>query len=306
MDGAREGDDEGQRVKLSDAASYDANAGDFDALTERFAAPLAERMLDLAGLSAADALLDVGTGSGLVALRAAARTPQGRAVGIDHSVGMLQQARDKAKRLNVAATFSAMDAEALEFPDASFDAVVSLFVLRHLPNPAAATQEMHRMLKSGGRLVVGIGSGPSPTSPEGLAAAARVAWSKIEHARGRLLEAPRFLQELMAARGWRAAQDTGAHHHGIDVRRMMANAGFSHVETTWLGRVVELEPEDFWSVQATYSSPERMRLAELPADQVTELKRNFIAKAEHVRAAGGRLVYRYGAMFYTAVKSGRA
>src|ERR1700730_8247533 len=102
--------------KRLDAASYDDAAAEFDRLTERFNGPLAVRILDLAQLQATDHVLDVGTGTGLVALRAGTLAENGRVVGIDHSSGMLEQAATKARRsgLSGVVAFRQMDAGRLE------------------------------------------------------------------------------------------------------------------------------------------------------------------------------------------------
>ncbi|MDP9096045.1 MAG: methyltransferase domain-containing protein, partial [Pseudomonadota bacterium] len=161
--------------KQSDAASYDEVAAAFDALTERYAAPLADRMLLLASPKPNDRILDAGTGTGLVALRAARLVPAGSVVGIDHSPGMLSTAERKAAERGLTGTvhFRQMDAETLQFADASFDAVLSLFMLYHLPDPLAALKEFHRVVRPGGRLVLGVGRGPDLFSKAGLIQAGR-------------------------------------------------------------------------------------------------------------------------------------
>ena len=290
--------------KLVDAASYDATADAFDELTERFAAPLAERMLDLAAIRPSDRVLDVGSGTGLVAIRAGRRVETGRVLGIDHSQGMLGRAADKARAAGLAGkvAFQAMDAEALDLADGAFDAVVSLFVLRHLPNPAVAVKEMRRVLAPGGRLAVAVGSGPSLFSLQGVSAAARTLASNIRQARGRLLLAPDFLKGLMVEQGLWAERNDAGHHHHIDVAAIIRQAGFSSVRASWAGSSVDLDPETFWAVQATYGSNERVRLAELDPAQVARLKAEFLTRAAAVVAKGGKLTYRYGAMYYEAVR----
>src|SRR4051812_30094420 len=110
--------------KQVDAASYDVAALEFDDLSESLCGPLAWRMLELARLQATDEVLDVGTGTGLVARRAAARARH--VTGIDHSRGMLDQAIAGAQKsgLSEVTSFRLMDAERLEFPDQSFDVVL--------------------------------------------------------------------------------------------------------------------------------------------------------------------------------------
>ncbi|MDP3174712.1 MAG: methyltransferase domain-containing protein [Phenylobacterium sp.] len=293
-----------ERRKAIDAGSYDATAGAFDALTERFAAPLAERMLDLASLKPTDSLLDVGVGTGLVALRAAARLERGEVVGIDHSEGMLSQAIAKAVEQGVAdrTAFLTCDAEALVFENDAFDAVASLFVLMHLPNPLAATREMFRVLKPGGRVVIAVGSGPQLASMQGLAAAARAAPTWLSQRCGQLLLAPQYLRGLMIEHGLWSHQADDPHSHRVSVRDLLRTSGFASVSTSWLGAAVELEPEDFWSVQAIYSSGPRIRLSSLEPERVSALKADFMERTGRVRTRGGRLVYQYGALFHVAVK----
>ena len=137
--------------KQVDAASYNLAAVEFDRLTERFSGPLAMRMIEFAQVRANEHVLDVGTGTGLVALRAGSFAKNGRVIGIDHSSGMLEQASAKAQRsrLTDVVTFQQMDAEQLKFPDQCFDAVLSLYALFHFPEPLVAIREMHRVVPEG-------------------------------------------------------------------------------------------------------------------------------------------------------------
>jgi ubiquinone/menaquinone biosynthesis C-methylase UbiE len=97
-------------------------------------------------------ILDVGTGPGVMAFLLA---QQGhRLTGLDLSEGMIEQARMNAATLDLPVSFRVGDAEALPFPDASFNAVVNRIVLWNLPNPKTALREWVRVLKPGGRLVV--------------------------------------------------------------------------------------------------------------------------------------------------------
>jgi len=59
--------------KSRDAASYDPLTAEFDRFTRRLTQPLAERMVDLANMLPTDRVLDLGAGTGIVALAAAAR-----------------------------------------------------------------------------------------------------------------------------------------------------------------------------------------------------------------------------------------
>ena len=72
--------------KVADATSYDAHVGDFERFTAVLTTPLAVRMIAMAGISAGQRVLDIGTGTGVVAIEAAkAAGPGGHCVGIDLS-----------------------------------------------------------------------------------------------------------------------------------------------------------------------------------------------------------------------------
>jgi len=101
----------------------------------------------LSGLSGK--VLEIGVGTG----RNLKYYPAGCSVtGIDNSKGMLEKAREKATNMkNV--TLLLMDAEHLEFPDNSFDYVVTTFVLCTIPDSVKALKEMRRVLKPSGELI---------------------------------------------------------------------------------------------------------------------------------------------------------
>jgi len=105
-----------------------------------------EPLLDATRVGPGVRVLDVATGPGYVASAAARRGAA--AVGVDFSAAMLAEAR----RHSPAVDFREGDAEALLFPDASFDAVVMSFGLLHLGRPDQALAEAHRVLRPGGRL----------------------------------------------------------------------------------------------------------------------------------------------------------
>lgn len=102
-------------------------------------------------LAAGDSVLDVGCGTGVLLAELAREIPGVRLAGIDLSNEMLEVAR---RRLGTDVELKEASAEALPFGDATFDAVVSTSVFHYIREPQRALQEMRRVLKPGGRLVI--------------------------------------------------------------------------------------------------------------------------------------------------------
>jgi ubiquinone/menaquinone biosynthesis C-methylase UbiE len=115
-----------------------------------------ERLLEPARLQIGESVLDVGCGTGSLALAAKRRVGSaGNVHGIDASPEMIARARHKASRQGAAITFDIGVAERLPFPDRQFDVVLSTVMLHHLPRSIRqqGVGEMRRVLKPGGRLL---------------------------------------------------------------------------------------------------------------------------------------------------------
>ncbi len=97
-------------------------------------------------------ILDVGTGTGFLALLLAELGHE--VVRIDLSNGMLEVARERARKAGMNIEFKIGDAENLPFGNDSFDAVICRHLLWTLPNPQKAVKEWSRVVRNGGRVVV--------------------------------------------------------------------------------------------------------------------------------------------------------
>jgi ubiquinone/menaquinone biosynthesis C-methylase UbiE len=129
-----------------------------------------EKLVRIARLEPGDAVLDVGCGTGTVALVAKRQVgATGVVHGIDPSPEMIARAKKKAARAAADVTFAEAIVEALPYPDARFDVVLSTLMLHHLPRSArqAGAREIRRVLKPGGRALV-VDFGPSPHGKRSL------------------------------------------------------------------------------------------------------------------------------------------
>lgn len=121
-----------------------------------------EKLLNLANLEPGESVLDVGCGTGTLAIAAKQRVgPNGAVYGIDASPEMIARASKKAANSGVQVVFNNAPAQALPFSDGHFDVVLSTVMLHHLPRKGRAqcAREMRRVVRPGGRvLAVDFGS----------------------------------------------------------------------------------------------------------------------------------------------------
>jgi demethylmenaquinone methyltransferase/2-methoxy-6-polyprenyl-1,4-benzoquinol methylase len=110
------------------------------------------------GVASAESMniLDVATGTGDMAIMLTKQLTGAHVTGVDISNGMLEIGRQKIARLQLEQqiVLQTGDSEALEFPDAHFDAITVAFGVRNFENLERGLREMLRVLKPGGRLIV--------------------------------------------------------------------------------------------------------------------------------------------------------
>jgi len=96
-------------------------------------------------------VLEVGVGTGK---NMPYYPPDVQVTAVDLSPRMLERARARAKQLGIEVTLLEMDAQALQFPDASFDSAIATFVFCSVPDPVLGLQEVARVVNPGGRIVL--------------------------------------------------------------------------------------------------------------------------------------------------------
>ena len=135
-------------------------AGDYAAVAERIdEVPPADLLARVPAGPGLD-VLDVATGTGNVAIRAAAA--DARVVGLDLTPELFTTARRRAERAGVVVDWVQGDAEALPFGDGSFDLVLSVFGVQFAPRHQVAADELTRVCRPAGRI------GLVNWTPEGL------------------------------------------------------------------------------------------------------------------------------------------
>ena len=109
-------------------------------------------VIQLAGLKPDASLLDLGAGTGDLAREALRQQPNARVTAADFTLEMMRVGRRDVAMQRLYAT--AADALRLPFADASFEAVVSGFLMRNVADIHKALQEQYRVLGKGGRIVI--------------------------------------------------------------------------------------------------------------------------------------------------------
>lgn len=145
-------------------------AGHYDVMSGLFGMGVNSRnsrmVIELANIKPGDAVLDVACGTGNLTLTAQSYAgPNGKVYGIDAAPEMIEVAAKKAARSGLPVVFQVGLAEQLDFPDATFDVVITRLAIHHLPGDLKrrAFAEIRRVLKPGGRLL--IADFNPPTNP---------------------------------------------------------------------------------------------------------------------------------------------
>lgn len=158
-------------------------------------------LLDQAALQPRDRVLDVGCGTGTLAVLIKRLHPTVEVIGLDPDPKALSRARRKAGRAEVSIQFDRGFADSLEYPDATFDRVFSSLMFHHLERDVrqATLREIRRVLKPRGRLeFVDFASAHS---------GAHGALSRLIHSHHRLRDnSDERILSLMTAAGFRNAR----------------------------------------------------------------------------------------------------
>jgi ubiquinone/menaquinone biosynthesis C-methylase UbiE len=201
--------------------SYDAVAGDYERAWHPSFEPVARDLLELVALEPHEAVLDVGTGTGVVAAAAAERTEhteRGFIVGVDPSLPMLNRARE-----HTTVPVAAARAPGLPFPARTFHVVVANLVISHLEHYDVGLTDMVRVLRPGGRLgVTAWGSLDDEPVDDGQQRQLTGIWRSIA---GRFVDMDAAADVVDAEIPWEACFGDPAHLRGA-----LERSGLRHVD----------------------------------------------------------------------------
>jgi SAM-dependent methyltransferase len=187
-------------------------AGDYGAVAEQINEVPPRDLLERVAVRPGEDVLDVATGTGNVALPAAAAGAQ--VIGLDITPELFDTARQRAAEQGVNVEWLEGDAEALPFDDESFDAVLSVFGVQFAPRHEVVAEELTRVTRPGGRIglvnwtpggligqlfkVMGryMPAPPDYASPPPL-------WGDEEHVRALFADAPVELEFTRGYNPWR-------------------------------------------------------------------------------------------------------
>lgn len=213
--------------------------------------------IEAATLRAGERVLDVACGTGVVTRLAAKRVgPEGTVDGLDPNPGMLAVARETT--LGTSIDWHEAPAEAIPFPDKTFDVVLCGMGLQFFPHKQAGLREIRRVLVAGGRLVANV---PGPTPPP-LAIMAEALARYISP------ESASFVHAVFSL------------HDADELRSLVTDAGFEDIVIRSAMKTLELPaPEDFlW--QYIDSTPLAAAVAQVDDERRAALERDFSAQCQ--------------------------
>ena len=137
------------------ASSYTAtDAAAYERLMGRWSGALADQLIAFAGLEAGDRVLDVGCGTGSLALVLAMRAEPATITGIDIATPYIAYASKRSADPRL--SFIVGDAVAMDFPAGGFDRCYSLLALNFMSDPARALVGMRRATRHGGTIAAAV------------------------------------------------------------------------------------------------------------------------------------------------------
>jgi ubiquinone/menaquinone biosynthesis C-methylase UbiE len=247
-------------LKEQQRRQWSGNAPNWDSMHERLRREMAEVTVWLcreARLAPGMRVLDLACGSGHPALDIARLVaPGGSVVATDLVEEMVEATRRRAEEAGLDnLEVRVMDAEAIDYPEASFDAVTCRFGLMFCPNAALTAREVHRVLRPGGRFALSVWDMPERSPGQTVLGEALRRFGRPNPATD--FSAPGIYQ--MAPPG--------------KLEALLEEAGFADVQIESMPLDFEYESlEALWERTMARPGPQRAIAQELSAEEVRRLK----------------------------------
>lgn len=244
-----------EEYKQQVIADFNARTSYDNDFRYRFANPL----IKLAHLQPGQQVLDVATGTGIVAIASAEIVGnEGKVVGVDISSGMLNQARRKIAAANLQnIELIEADADYLNFDDQSFDAILCSSAIVYLTDIPSALQKLYRFLKPGGIVAFSCLAQTAPTASVLFRAKAQNYGISLPNP-NEILGTPEKCQNLLQRAGFK----------DIKVVKEQFGSYLSNAE----------EAEKFW--QASANNAFACQVFQLAPEKLEQFKAEYIAEIE--------------------------
>lgn len=262
------------------SATFDANAHRTDSLAgweaaapgwrrrqegiRRISAPVSAWMIDALALQPGQRVLELAAGLGETGMLAAELVaPAGGVIVSDQAEGMLEGARARAAELGLDnVEFRAINAEWIDLPLASLDAVLCRWGYMLLADPAAALVETRRVLRPGGRLALAV-------------------WDAPEHNPWALLPQQELLERGLASAPIPGAPGPFALADPERVRELLAGAGFADVALDAVEVTQSYDSFDsFWETTLDISPTFHNAILSRPAPEIAAIHATLAARLE--------------------------
>ena len=245
-------------------------------MMRRYAAPVSHRMLDALSLQPGERVLELAGGVGETGMLAAELVaPGGSVIVSDQAQAMLEGARARALELGLAnVEFRVLNAEWIDLPLASLDAVLCRWGYMLMADPAAALGETRRVLASGGRLALAV-------------------WDSVQSNPWALLPAQELIERGLApvpSEGSEPRPGPFALGDTATLRELVAQAGFAEIEI----EALELPRrhthfDELWETTLDLSHDFHDAVLSQPAAEMDQIKASLAERFAPYTAADGTL-----------------
>ena len=246
--------------------------------------PVGDVLLEAVKLQEGYRVLDIATGTGEPGITAAARVGSGNVIGTDLSQEMVKIAEEHARKRGIA-NYSAevADATRLPFNENTFDAVMCRFGIMFFPDPAAAVQEMARVVKPG--KTIALSAWASPQKNPWVTVIGGIVNRKLNIAPP-TADTPQVFKF--------------AEHEKLS--GLFKEADLKQVSVTEQEGITAFEnPEQYWEIMTEIAAPIAMALRSADDDMLAEIREAVITAAQHY-ARNGRLEFQYSAWIASGIK----